>query len=78
MAGSCVYAPMSKDASLPTDVEVLQRELLHTQSVLAETAVTCEEQRTQIEKLRAELELLQRYLYGRRSERQPATEETAA
>jgi transposase len=60
---------MSTDASLPTDVEALQRELVHTRSVLAETAVTCEEQRTRIEKLRAELELLQRYLYGRRSER---------
>lgn len=60
---------MSRDAALPTDVEALQRELMHTQSVLAETAVTCEEQRAQIEKLRAELELFQRYLYGRRSER---------
>lgn len=60
---------MNTDASLPTDVEALQRELLHTRSVLAETAVTCEEQRIQIEKLRAELELFQRYLYGRRSER---------
>jgi transposase len=60
---------MSMDASLPTDVEALQRELVHTQSVLAETAVTCEEQRLQIEKLRAELELFQRYLFGRRSER---------
>ena len=63
---------MSTDASLPTDVEALQRELLHAQSVLAETAVTCEEQRIQIEKLRAELELFQRYLYGRRSERHAA------
>jgi hypothetical protein len=60
---------MSTDASLPTDVEALQRELVHTRSVLAETAVTCEEQRTKIEKLQAELELFQRYLYGRRSER---------
>jgi len=60
---------MSTDASLPTDLAACQRELLHTQSVLAETAVTCEEQRTQIEKLRAELELFQRYLFGRRSER---------
>jgi transposase len=54
---------------MPTDVEALQRELLHTRSVLAETAVTCQEQLAQIEKLRAELELVQRYLYGRRSER---------
>jgi transposase len=60
---------MSRDASLPGDLEACQRELLHAWSVLAETAVTCEEQRTQIEKLRAELELFQRYLYGRRSER---------
>lgn len=63
---------MSRDASLPADLEACQRELLHTRSVLAETAVTCEEQRTQIEKLRAELELFQRYLYGRRSERHVA------
>lgn len=60
---------MSTDASLPTDLAACQRELLHTQSVLAETAVTCEEQRLQIEKLRAELKLFQRYLFGRRSER---------
>ncbi|HEX5106456.1 MAG TPA: IS66 family transposase [Pirellulaceae bacterium] len=60
---------MSTDASLPTNVEALQRELLHTQSVLAETAVTCEQLRLQNEKLQAELDLFQRYLYGRRSER---------
>jgi transposase len=60
---------MSTDASLPNDLEACLRELVHTRSVLAETAVTCEEQKTQIEKLRNELELLQRYLYGRRSER---------
>ena len=67
---------MSTDASWPADVEALQRQLLaahqrlaHTESVLAETAVACEEQRLQIEKLRAELELFQRYLFGRRSER---------
>jgi transposase len=60
---------MSTDASLPTDLEALQRELVHTRSVLAETAVACEEQRSQIEKLQAELELFKRYLYGRRSER---------
>jgi transposase len=60
---------MSTDASLPTDLEALQRELVHTRSVLAETAVACEEQRSEIEKLKAELELFKRYLYGRRSER---------
>src|SRR5688500_13139389 len=60
---------MSRDASLPNDLAACQRELVHTRSVLAETAVTCEEQRSQIEKLRAELELFQRYLFGRRSER---------
>jgi len=54
---------------MPTDLEALQRELVHTRSVLAETAVACEEQRAQIEKLQAELELMQRYLFGRRSER---------
>lgn len=60
---------MSTDAALPSDLEACQRELLHTRSVLAETAVACEEQRVQIEKLRAELELFQRYLFGRKSER---------
>lgn len=60
---------MSMDAALPDDLEACQRELVHTRSVLAETAVTCEEQRSQIDKLRAELELVQRYLFGRRSER---------
>ena len=60
---------MSRDAALPNDLEACQRELVHTRSVLAETAVACEEQLAQIEKLRAELELVQRYLYGRRSER---------
>jgi transposase len=60
---------MSTDASLPDDLEACQRELLHTLSVLAETAVTCEEQRTQIERLQAELELFKRFLFGRRSER---------
>lgn len=60
---------MSMDASSPDDLEALQRELAHTQSVLAETAVTCQEQQTRIEQLQAEIELLKRYLYGRRSER---------
>src|SRR5216110_3524224 len=60
---------MSTDASLPSELEACQRELLHTRSVLAETAVTCEEQHQQIEKLQAERELFQRYLFGRRSER---------
>ena len=45
---------------MPDDLETCQRELVHTRSVLAETAVACEEQATQIEKLRAELELFQR------------------
>lgn len=61
---------MSTDASSsPDDLEALQLELAHTQSVLAETAVTCKEQQTRIEQLQAEIELLKRYLYGRRSER---------
>jgi hypothetical protein len=66
---SCVYTGMSMDALLPNDLEACQRELLQVRSVLAETAVTCEEQQVQIEKLRAELELFQRYLFGRRRER---------
>jgi transposase len=67
---------MSTDASMPSDLAACQRELIaardqltHVESVLAETALTCEQQRTQIEKLAAELELFKRYLYGRRSER---------
>lgn len=60
---------MSTDASLPADLEAAQRELQHLRSVLAETAVACEEQRTQIEQLQSELELFKRYLFGRRSER---------
>ena len=60
---------MSKDAALPKDLETAQRELQHLRSVLAETALTCEEQHTQIERLKAELELFKRYLFGRRSER---------
>jgi transposase len=71
-----VLGGMSTDASLPTDVGALQQELIaarhrlaHAESVLAQTAVTCEQQQTEIEKLKAELELFRRYLYGRRSER---------
>lgn len=60
---------MSKDAALPSDLESAQHELQHLRSVLAETAVICEEQRSQIEKLAGELELFKRYLFGRRSER---------
>jgi transposase len=60
---------MSTDASLPRDLEACQRELVHLRSVLAETAVTCEELRLQNEKLQAELELFNRYIFGRRSER---------
>lgn len=67
---------MSTDASLPDDVATLQRQLLqargevaHLEHVLAETALTCEGQQAQLEKLREELELLKRYLFGRKSER---------
>jgi transposase len=74
---------MSTDASLPNDLLACQRELLacredlsrkncdlnHVQSILAETAVVCEEQKGEIEKLQAELELFKRYIFGRRSER---------
>lgn len=59
---------MDTDA-LPNNLEACQRELLHLRSVLAETALTCEDQRGEIDKLKAELELFQRYLHGRRSER---------
>lgn len=71
---------MSKDAAsfdaLPDDVATLQQQLLHTRSalahteaVLAETAVTCEAQQAHLAKLQAELELLKRYVFGRKSER---------
>lgn len=67
---------MSTDAALPANLEACQRELVaarqqlaHAESVLAETAVTCEQQHSQIEKLQAEREVLKRYLFGRRSER---------
>ena len=65
---------MSSDASLsaaplPDDLETCQRELQHTRATLAETAVLCEDQGEEIQSLRAELELLKRYIYGRRSER---------
>lgn len=67
---------MSTDASLPDDVAALQRELsharqevVHLEHVLAETAVTCQSQQAQLAKLQEELELLKRYLFGRRSER---------
>ncbi|MFM8535932.1 MAG: IS66 family transposase [Acidimicrobiia bacterium] len=67
---------MSTDASLPDDLTSLQRELLntrqelaHVESVLAETSVTCDEQRDRLEKLQGELEWLKRALFGRRRER---------
>lgn len=60
---------MSTDASLPDEVAALQQELLHTRAVLAETVVTCESQQVQLAKLQAELELLKRCIFGRRSER---------
>jgi len=70
---------MSTDASLPQELKACQRELLaarqqltHTEHVLAETAVTCEGQQAQLAKLQEELELLKRYLFGRRSERHAA------
>jgi transposase len=61
---------------VPGDLKDCQRELLearqqlaHVERVLAETAVLCEDQQTQIERLRAEMELFRRYLFGRKSER---------
>jgi len=70
---------MSTDASPPQDLKACQRELLaarqqltHTEAVLAETAVTCDHQQVQLAKLQEELELLKRYLFGRRSERHAA------
>jgi hypothetical protein len=74
---------MSMDASLPDDLEAAQRELqaardglqaalrrlAHLESVLAETATTCEQQRVEIDKLKEEIELFKRHVFGRRSER---------
>jgi Transposase C of IS166 homeodomain len=67
---------MSMDAPLPQNLEACQRELLavrstlmHTEAVLAETAVTCDHQQTQLSQLQEEREQLKRYLFGRRSER---------
>ena len=60
---------MSMEASLPNDLEACQRELSHLQSVLSETALVCEDQHRQIEQLTSELELLRRYVFGRRRER---------
>jgi transposase len=64
------------DGSLPTDLETCQRELLrvnaelgHVKGVYAETAALCEQQQGELEKLKAELELLKRCVFGRRSER---------
>jgi hypothetical protein len=50
-------------------LETCQRELQHARQTLVETAVICEEQGEQIQSLRAELELLKRFVFGRRSER---------
>lgn len=67
---------MSTDALLPDDLQACQRALLearrqlaHLESVVAETSVACEEQRTEMDKLREELEWFKRYLFGRKSER---------
>ena len=54
---------------LPDSLPECQRELQRTRQTLAETAALCEEQHTQLEQLQAELELLKRFVYGRRSER---------
>lgn len=60
--------PRSPDP-LPDNLPACQRELQLARHTLAETAVICEEQGARIEQLQAELELLKRFVYGRRSER---------
>ena len=67
---------MSKDATLPDDLAACQSELVttrselvHVEHVLAETASMCEQQREELDRLKVELELLQRFRFGRRSER---------
>lgn len=67
---------MSTEAPLPQDLEACQRELLatrgeltHVEEVLAQTAAACDQQQREIERLKEELTLFKRYLFGRRSER---------
>lgn len=60
---------MSTDASLPNDLETCQRELLHAQHVLSQTAALCEQQQQELSRLKEELELFKRFRFGRRSER---------
>ncbi len=60
---------MSKEASVPDDLEVCQQELLHTQHVLSQTAAACDQLQQQVAQLKEELELFKRFHFGRRSER---------
>jgi transposase len=67
---------MSTDAPLPDDLAACQHELVttrgelaHVEHVLAETASVCEQQQEELDRLKAELELLKRFQFGRRSER---------
>ncbi len=56
--------PRLSDGSVTT-----RSELVHVEHVLAETASMCEQQREELDRLKVELELLQRFRFGRRSER---------
>lgn len=74
---------MSTEAVLPDDLKTCQRllvetrgelsstrsELSHAEEVLAQTAAMCDAQQEQLERIKAELEWLKRYHFGRRSER---------
>jgi transposase len=60
---------MSTEGSLPDDLETCQRELRHAQHVLSQTAALCEQQQQELARLKEELELFQRFRFGRRSER---------
>jgi transposase len=56
-------------ADIHRELSQAKHVLVHTEHVLAETAVTCDHQQAQLAKLQEELELLKRYLFGRRNER---------
>ena len=76
LGGFSVLIGMSQEAPSPDDVaavlqelERLRQALAHAEAALAETATTCEQQQAELTRMREELELFKRALYGRRSER---------
>lgn len=51
-------------------LQEMREQLTQTQHVLEQTLLVCDERGDEIARLKAQLEMLQRHLYGRRSERQ--------